>query len=184
MLAILITTLVAIYSIRKTAEANRISNIHLEMASCLIDTISILREAICLLEDIANHVVYNQVPEGKILETAYSRYWKNIKYLSEQFIIIQAKQKLVFPKELYEKIQELIGSINSARKLAKEASPNENNIYPDTRELKNIVNDIALKYRNFIHCARCYLGTDTITPILKKGDEILKSIEDKKINNP
>lgn len=181
-IGILVTTLVAIYSIRKIAETNRVSNIHLEMTSCLISTISILDRAISLLDDISRHVVYYRVPEQKIIETAYDRYWREIKDLSDKFKKIQSKQKLVFPSELYNNIQDLLKAINNARELVKHVSPDENNLYPDTQELQKEIEIVASKYKNFINRARCYLGTDEISPISKLREEILKANDDEKIS--
>lgn len=181
MLGILLTTLVALISIRKTAEANLVSNIHLKMTSCLVDTIAILNEVISLLEDVDGHVVYYDTTKDKMIETAYVRYWREIGQLSKHFKEIQSMQKLVFPKKLYNYTQELIIKINAARDLAKSAEPNNNNIYPDTQELNKAINGAASSYRKFINNARFYLGTNVLLPIGNKNEEILKAkIDDKK----
>lgn len=181
MVGILLTTLVALISIRKTAEANLVSNIHLKMTSCLVDTIAILNEVIYLLEDIDRHVVYYDATEDRMIETAYVRYWREIGPLSKRFKEIQSMQKLVFPKELYNCIQGLIIKINAARDLAKSATPNDNNIYPDTQELNQAINGAAASYKKFINNARLYLGTNALPVIGNKNEEILKAkIDDKK----
>ena len=48
-IGIILTASVAIYSIRKNVEANRVSMIHTEMFQCLIETFPILFEVINLL---------------------------------------------------------------------------------------------------------------------------------------
>lgn len=180
MAGILMTTLMALISIRKTAEANRVSNIHMKMTSCLVDTVAILGELISLLDDIDRHVIYENVSGSSVIETAYIRYWKKIGPFSKRFKEIQAMQKLVFPKKLYDGIQELIKEMNEARNFAKYAEPNNNNIYPDTNELRNAVNKASLSYRKFVNDARLYLGTNTLAPIVKKSEEILKAEIDNK----
>ena len=75
LISILVVLLIAIFTIRKTAEENRVSNIHAELCSCLVDTVSLIDDLLSLLDGLANHIVYQTVPEEQILETAYSRYW-------------------------------------------------------------------------------------------------------------
>ena len=91
-LGILVTTVVAIYSIRKTAEANRVSTVHNEMVQCVIDSIIKMRMIRNLLNAIANRVSYYRLPEQELIETAYTRYWREIQAISANFKIIQAKQ--------------------------------------------------------------------------------------------
>ena len=180
LISILVVLLIAIFTIRKTAEENRVSNIHAELCACLVDTVSLIDDLLSLLDGIANHIVYQTVPEEQILETAYSRYWREIGPLSKRFKDIQAKQRLVFPKKLYDHIQDIVKKVNDARGLARHAAPNEDHIYPDTRELRKVVDEAASAYRNLLHESRKYLGTDRIAPITMISELPLKAKEDKK----
>lgn len=126
------TAIVAVYTIRKTAEESRISNIHTELVGCLVDTVHLIEQVLSLLNDIANHVVYRTVPGEEITETAYRRYWREIGELSKQFRVMQAKQRLVFPRKLYEYIQDIVARINEARNLGRHATTDKDHIYPDT----------------------------------------------------
>lgn len=173
--------LVAIWLVRKTAEANRITNTYSGMKSCLIETVLILDKVLTLLDGVARKVVYYRVPEKEAIETAYDRYWREIGFLAVRFKEMQSKQKLILPAKLYSRIQELIKEINSARELAKGAVPNEKHIYPDTSELQEKVKSATSQYKDFINNARSYLGTSMLTPFSKKSEDILKTNEDAKI---
>jgi len=179
-LGILATTWMAVYAIRKTAEANRISNTHSEMLSCLIETAFVLHESISLLDDIGRHVIYSDIPEEKIIETAYDRYWKTIGALSKEFKKLQSKQKLVLPINIYLNIQKVIEKLNNARELAKYSKPDENNIYPDTTELNKAITEAFGEYRKLINLSRKYSGPNALTPLSAKEDNILRGNE--KIN--
>ncbi len=172
-LGILITTLVSIVAIRKTAEANRISNIHNEMLQCIIDSVVNIRKVSTLLDDIARKTLYFRIPEREFIETAYDRYWREIQNISKEFNINQSKQKFVLPKKLYEKMQELINKLNEARNEAKFLKPDGNNIYPDTKKLGEILKEINFLYVDFVHEARVYVGVDALKPFSIRKEEIL-----------
>lgn len=172
------TAIVAVYIIRKTAEESRISNIHTELVGCLVDTVHLIEQVLALLNDIANHVVYRTVPGEEVTETAYRRYWREIGELSKQFRVMQAKQRLVFPRKLYEYIQDIVARINEARNLGRHATPDKDHIYPDTRELRTVVDQAITTYRNFLHESRKYLGTDKLEPISLVSELPIKAKED------
>jgi hypothetical protein len=175
-LAMLVAAVVAIKSIQRTAEANRISTIHSEMLYCIIDSISCLRKAASLLEDISRKAVYYRVPNNEFVETAFDRYWREIQEISEKFNLIQTKQKFVLPGKLYNKMQKLIDKINEGKDEAKILQP-QDNIYPDTDKLKGIVNEINKIYVDFVHSARVFLGVDALGPLSLKGQPILGTEE-------
>ena len=179
-IGIIATAGIAIYSIRKTAEASRVTNTYSEMKSCLMETVLILDKVLTLLDGVAKKVVYYRIPEKEIIETAYDRYWREIGPLAGQFKEMQSKQKLILPARLYGCIQELIKEMNFARELAKSAVPRENHIYPDTSELQNKMGKVALRYKAFINDARHHLGANANVPFSKKGEEIFKTNEEVK----
>lgn len=179
-LGILVTTLVAIYSIRKTAEANRVSTVHNEMVQCVIDSIIKMRMTRNLLNEIANRVSYYRLPEHGLIETAYNRYWREIQTISADFEIIQAKQMFVFPQKLYEKMQSLINKTNEAREEAKHYNPKTNNFIPHDNKLSKIVKEINSIYVDFVNDARRYVGANALPPISVKNEEILKVEETEK----
>lgn len=176
-IGIVATAGIAIYSIRKTAEASRVTDTYSEMKSCLMETVLILDKVLILLDGVTKKVVYYRVPEKEIIETAYDRYWREIGPLAGQFKEMQSKQKLILPARLYGCLQELIKEINFARESAKSAVPGENYI---TSELQNKMEKVALKYKAFINDARHHLCANANIPFSKKGDEIFKTNEEAK----
>lgn len=178
-IGIAVTASIAIYTIRKTAEESRVTNIHTELCACLVDTVSIVDDILTLLDDVANHVVYQSIPEEKITETAYARYWREISPLAERFKKIKVKQRLVFPRKLYEDVQVIVKKVNVARSLARQAAPNDDHTYPDTRELRSTVDEAISAYLNFLHESRKYLGTDRLEPITLVSELPIKAKEDK-----
>ncbi len=172
-LGILVTTLVSIVAIRKTADANRISTIHSEMLQCIIESIGSIKKMRNLLDGISRKAKYFCLPENKFIETAYTRYWRQVQTISQEFNINQSKQKFLLPKKLYDKMQQLIGKINEARNEAKNLEPDENNIYPDTGILKSIVKEINSLYVDFVHEARVYVGTDALPRFNIRKEHIL-----------
>jgi hypothetical protein len=176
-IGIALTTGVAIYSIRRTVEEMRLSNIHVEMCACLVDTVRVVHESITLLDGIARKACYNKIPEEEFIENAYTRYWREIGKLSDQYKSIQAKQKLIFPSNLYEEINGVIKKLNEARESARYAAPDQNHIYPDTSDLQQAVSNAATAYRNFVNLSRIYLGTDKIKPFAIESELELKDKE-------
>lgn len=172
-LGILITTLVSIFTIRKTAEASRVSNIHNEMLQCIIDSVVNIRKVSILLDDISRKASYFRIPGREFIETAYDRYWREIQNLSKEFNINQSKQKFVLPKNLYERMQKLIDKLNEARNEAKCLKPNNNNVYPDTQTLGEILKEINSLYVDFVHEARVYVGVDALKPFPIRKEYIL-----------
>jgi len=179
-LGVLVTTVVAIYSIRKTAEANRVSTVHNEMVQCVIDSIIKMRMTRNLLNEVANKVSYYNLPENKLIETAYVRYWREIQTITTEFKIIQAKQMFVFPKSLYEKMQNLINKTNEARDEAKHYNPETNNFTPGNNSLSECIKEINKIYVDFVNDARRYIGASALAPISVNNEEILKVEEIKK----
>lgn len=172
-LGILITTLVSIVAIRKTAEANRISNIHNEMLQCIIDSVVNIRKVSILLDDISKKASYFRIPGHEFIETAYDRYWQEIQNISNEFNINQSKQKFVLPKNLYERMQKLIDKLNEARNEAKCLKPDKNNAYPNTQGLEKILKEINALYVDFVHEARVYIGVDALKPFPIRKEHIL-----------
>ncbi len=164
LVGIIIPAIVAIAAIRKTAKESRISNVHNYMVDCIIDSIWIINKVLKLLEDISNKVFYGSVPEGHFIETAYDRYWREIKSISEEFLIVQNKQKFLLPNKLYTIRQNLIDSLNKAREETKYLKP-ENKIYPDTNNLKKIINEANKLYVEFVNTARSYIGVDNLSSL-------------------
>ena len=179
-LGILVTTFVAIYSIRKTSEANRVSTVHNEMVQCVIDSIIKMRMTRSLLNEVANRVSYHRLPENELIETAYTRYWREIRTITNEFQIIQAKQMFVFPKSLYEKMQNLINKTNEARDEAIRYNPETNNFIPGNNNLSELIKEINTIYVDFVNDARRYVGPKALTPISVTNEAILKVEEIKK----
>ena len=151
--AIIVTSVVAIRNIRKTAEESRVTEVHKEMAKCLADTIEIIDRVLYLLNGVANSVTYHDIQKDLDIETAHDRYWKEIGELSIKFKSIFARQRLFFHQDLYKKMQEIISQLNKARELARE---------PDNEELRQLIKKISSSYNLFINEARSYLGTDRL----------------------
>ena len=67
--------------------------------------------------------------------------------------------------------------IKRARDLAAGVKPDEDNVYPDTSELKKIVDAALVKYRVFVNDARSYAGTDKISRISLGENDFLQAQE-------
>jgi len=180
LVAIAIPAIVAIFAIRKTAKENRISSVHNYMVDCIIDSIRNIKRPLKLLESISNKVFYESVPEGNFIETAYDRYWREIKPISEEFSIIQNKQKFLLPKKLYRIMQKLIDRLNKAREESKHLVP-KNKVYPDTEDLKKIIKEANKLYVEFVNTARGFIGIDNLTSLKNNNiGNILQHIEDER----
>ncbi len=173
-IGIFTTTIIAIRTIRKSAIESRVSKIHTEMTSCIIETVFIINEVLTLLREIAGKVFYESIPEGNPIGNAYNRFWGTIDDYSSKLKEIQAKQRIVFPRELYKECQKLIKKLNEARNISRDLKPDKNNIYPDTSQLIPIVNDTISLYTDFLNIGRKYSGADKLKPIVIKEDVFLK----------
>ena len=178
LVAVGIPAIIAIVVIRKTARENRVSNVHNYMVDCIIDSGRNIKRPLKLLESISNKVFYGSVPEGNFIETAYDRYWREIKSISEEFSTIQNRQKFLLPNRLYAIMQKLINKLNEAREESKHLMP-EDKVYPDTTELKKIIKEANKLYVEFVNTARGYIGVDNLTSLNNNSaGNILQHIED------
>ena len=164
LVAVGIPAIIAIVVIRKTARENRVSNVHNYMTDCIIDSIRVINRPLRLLEDISNKAFYEEIPKRDFIETAYDRYWREIKSISEKFSIIQNRQKFLLPNELYTIMQKLIDKLNESREESKHLIP-ENKVYPNTDELKKIIKEANNLYVKFVNIARAYIGVDNLTSL-------------------
>lgn len=170
---------IAVWVTSKTTKANRVSNIHSEMCSCLIETIFISKEILSLLEAITKGVFYRQkVPQGKFKENAHSRYWKEIGNLSKQYKKIMAKQELILPSSLLEKVKKVTKKLNEGNHLARYACPS-GKIFPDTPDLQKVVDDAKKTYQDLKKDARAYIGTDKLKRITMEEKLLLESDKEK-----
>lgn len=177
LVAIGIPAIIAIVAIRKTAKESRISSVHNYMVDCIIDSIRIINRPLKLLEGISNKVFYERIPERDFIETAYDRYWREIKLISEEFSIIQNKQKFLLPNKLYRVMQKLINRLNEAREESKHLMP-KNKVYPDTDDLKTIIKEANKLYVEFVNTARGYIGIDNLASLKNNNiGNILQHIE-------
>lgn len=178
LVAVGIPAIIAVVVIRKTASENRLSNVHNYMIDCIIDTIQIIKRPLKLLGDISNKVYYEEVPKENFIETAYDRYWREIKSISKEFSIIQNRQKFLLPNKLYTIMQELIDKLNEAREESKYLEPKDK-IYPSTDKLKKIIKEANKLYAEFVNTARDYIGVDNLTSLNNSSaGNILQHIED------
>ena len=137
---------------------------HNYMTDCIIDSIRVINRPLRLLEDISNKAFYEEIPKRDFIETAYDRYWREIKSISEKFSIIQNRQKFLLPNELYTIMQKLIDKLNESREESKHLIP-ENKVYPNTDELKKIIKEANNLYVKFVNIARAYIGVDNLTSL-------------------
>ncbi len=160
LLGIAVTAIMAVNSIQRAAEEERLSVVHTEMRGCLTETLRVLGRALDLLDDVANRVTYATFDELKPIETAHERYWKEIASLSNAYRVLGAKQQLLLPKALWDRLKHLTGAINAARHLATNAKPET-----DTTQLKTAVSAAGKAYRRFINDCRAYIKSDNLAPL-------------------
>ncbi len=164
-LGILSTVIIANHSIRQTAKETRISTTHEKMSSCLVQTLDIIWETMHLLDDVANRVNYHALDTEKFKETAYDRYWKNLDRLTEDNRALVSQQILYFPKQLVHTLKEINQLLNELRYEAKKVKPNGNHTYPDTSDIKSVIERARPLLRDFREQARAYIGSEDIKPI-------------------
>ena len=166
-LGIIATTLIAIYSLRKTAEESRVSGVHSEMCDCLVSTIGILRIILNLVEDVTHNVVYKELPKGELGEKAFDRYWRRIGELSDKFDELVPKQRLFLPSSLYENLGVIINNLNVARRYIRFSFPNNSDQSSDQDPLHSILEEAGKNYREFVNQARSYIGSDKLTQLIE-----------------
>jgi len=182
LVAVGIPAIIAVVTIRKTASENRLSNVHNYMIDCIIDTIQIIKRPLKLLENISNKVFYEEVLGEEFIETAYDRYWREIKSISESFSTIQNRQKFLLPNKLYTIMQKLVDKLNEAREESKCLKP-EDKIYPNTDKLKKIIAAANKLYVEFVNTARGYIGVDNLTSLNNSNvGNILQHVEANKVH--
>ena len=104
--------------------------------------------------------------------------------MSKEFKKLQAKQRLLLPIPLYDKVQEILKYINEARKLALDAKPDEKYLYPNTTDLIKVVEKASETLKNMIDISRNYMGPDELKPISVLSELSLQKAEYKeKIEN-
>ena len=164
-LSILTTAIIANYSIRNTSKETRVSTTHEKMSSCLVQTLDIIWETMHLLDDVANRANYYTFDTEEFIETAYERYWKNLSRLTEDNRALVSQQILYFPKKLVNTLKEINQLLNELRYEAKNVKPNDKHIYPDTSNIKSVMEREKPLLRDFREQARAYIGSEDIEPI-------------------
>ena len=72
---------------------------------------------------------------------------------------------MYFPKKLVSTLKEIIQLLNELRYEAKNVKPNERHIYPDTGDIKSVMERAKPLLRDFREQARAYVGSDKLEPI-------------------
>ena len=157
--SIIATMVVAIYSIKKASDDNKVKYVFDYMVSTLIEQFQAFNEILNLLFRVANKVYISNLPENEILESAYTRYWRQIGDISKRVELIRSKKELFFPDDITISINKVILSLNEASKLAKAAKPNVEGTH--TLLLKKY-EEAVFNYNQALTCARQYLGPSKI----------------------
>jgi len=177
-LGILITAVIAIISIRKTARESRVSTVHEKMSSCLVPTFDIAWEMIHLLDHVANRVYYRTVDTGEFKETAYDRYWRELDRLTGENRTLFSQQQLYFPNEIVETLEEIDQLLNKARYEVKKVKPNEKHVYPDTSNVESVMEKARPLLKRFKEQARAYIGSDELKRITPLEEPRLQALEE------
>lgn len=171
-IVVLLTAWFSIRAIKRTTEAQRVSNIHFELYKCLSETFKPLFEIIVHLEDVAEGVVFTI--EGKNDETAYSRYVKQYKELVHEYNEMITKHQLLLPDCIFIKLRSLQTKISEVKKKASarymDPMGHKNQMEAEMfvqskRELQPKVKEIGEDYERLINEGRSYLGVKELKPI-------------------
>lgn len=157
LLGITLPTLFGIYSIRKVAEESRLSSVHAEMRACLIKAVEILGREVDLLDGVANGVTYRRRTTGQDVETAYTRFWREIDGMVAHYKEISAGLRLLLPKDLSDRLRDLVSSVNEAKDLAADEF--------ELSELRRAVDEAGKLYREFVNTSRAYIKADELKPL-------------------
>ena len=166
--AIIITTIVAIFSIQKTAEKSRATHTHSEMLSSLITSIGIFRKTLILLGNVANGVIHKDCIHNEYTETGLERYWKNINDLASQYEQVAPKLQLLLPVELFSLNKSVLDSLNDSRKIVSNTNLDPYTPNINSTELLDKIRTVNDNYFKYIEKARSYLGTNSLKGIGKE----------------
>lgn len=173
--AIIITTVIAIYTIKKNAETSKIANIHHELSVCLTELISIIDQILNLLHAVSYNTQYKRITDDKIIDTAYDQYWNRIDDLNNQFIKLHGKMLLLLPKDIFESFQGMLKKINEARYKVLAHKPLEDGSFslPKSDRLRAAMEINKKEYFKLIKKCRNYIGSPKISRIVTDSEHLL-----------
>ncbi|MBA7647376.1 MAG: hypothetical protein GH143_08420 [Calditrichaeota bacterium] len=175
----IVGAVIVLFSVRLTARESRVSTIHEKMSACLIQTFDNIWEMMHLLDHVANRVYYRTVDTGEFKETAYDRYWRELDRLTEENRNLFSQQILYFPKDLVEVLKEINRLLNDARYEVKKVKPNDKHTYPNTSNVKSVIDKARPLLKSFREQARAYIGSDKLEPITPLEElPLLKALEE------
>lgn len=164
-IGIVVTAYVAIRSIKKTAEENRVSAVHASMCTTLIETTALLSKVLRVLREVAANKHYRTSTSGEFIETAYDRYWKVVEIIPMDYRKLVSQHRLYLPDELWQKLRKIHRTMNEAKEAVEGVKPDENHIYPNTDEVRAVADKAEKLFDEFINLARAYIGPDRQTPL-------------------
>ena len=159
------TAYVAIRSIKKTAEENRVSAVHASMCTTLIETTALLSKVLLVLREVAANKHYRTSTGGEFIETAYDRYWKVVEIISRDYRNLESQHRLYLTDELWQKLRKIHRTMNEAKEAVEGVIPDENHIYPNTDEVRTVADKAEKLFDEFIDLARDYIGPDMQKPL-------------------
>jgi hypothetical protein len=166
-LAIISTTCIATYSIRKTAEDNKINIIFNEMFRHLVHQVQNHHRIIILSYNLANNIQHYKLPKHEFIETAFTRFWRELGEFKNMSDERKAYGELVFPQELTTINNSIIDAFNKFREQAKD----EHQI--NTQQLIILVNEMISGYNQLVVKGREFLGTKAISKITIEDIKLL-----------
>lgn len=111
------------------------------------------------------------------------RYWRNLDRLTENNRALVSQQILYFPMKLVNTLKEINQLLNELRYEAKNVKPNDRHTYPDTGDIKSVMERAKPLLRDFREQARAYIGSEDIEPITPLEELAGREAHEKKLQN-
>ncbi len=168
LVAIVITTIVAIYAIKRTARENRLTITHDRMTSCLIDTVSMLNKMQLKINSIWNVLTTEKWREDKELEEKYLDELKQLNsIMSGEYFDLLPRQALFFPeknvlKHLRALYRDLFNDVlPKLHEISKKGRVEER----EAEDVQDQLRGFESKIRGLINLGRDLIGPEKLEPI-------------------
>ncbi len=170
-------SIVLFYCIHKISNLHKKSPLHAEITAITIELLIGINVIRLLLNQIAMNVVYTRALDEKVVDSAYAKYWDDIKSLFTGLQTKRGRANVLQQDEVLENLNAVLNLIHLTIEQARSIKPDCDYVFPDSKELKTMVEELDLKYINLLGSCQHYIE---IEHIAKRSTDSILDLTSKK----
>ncbi len=159
---LLALSIVIFYCIHKIKNLNKGSSLEVEITTITVELLIGINVIRLLLNQIAMNVVYTRVLDEKVVDSAYAKYWDDINRLFTALETTRSRANVLQQDEMLENLNAVLKLIHVTIEQAQAIKPDCDYVFPDSKELKMMVEELDLKYINLLGSCQHYIEIEQI----------------------